>query len=391
MTGKRRIVIFAAVALIGCMTLILTKIKFHFSDDVDGFFILKGEKGIWLELTDDLTPEDAPHLLWGMPLYPFKTVVESNTCKNDRDSCLDFRWNKKDGRGFIRNTWRDGRKLVINLGRFRESNGKYPSGLFIGGGLPASDPDYQFLNNEATGMTYFDGQRWFHVWCNVNEGLLSPSSPFLPSYPSDWEFKGSWIRENDGKELTIESRHRVMLAGVPLDMQRFLFYTSGNRYVVLETEITNRGTAATSLQYLYGDEPWIGNFGSSAGDIGWTESELLLTEREIDVTRNTFIGMFDYGNPLAGEARTFTGIANFIEWDRESRPDKAYVSNFSGGTLHGPKLMPLMSPTNRFIGLQWGPRVLNPGESLSFTIAVGMADTNLKTGMPVKPKTEVNN
>lgn len=154
-------------------------------------------------------------------------------------------------------------------------------------------------------MTYFDGQRWFHIWCNVNEGILSPSSPFLPSYPSAWEFKGSWVRENDGKNLTLESRHRVTLSGVPLNLNRMFFHSSGDRHVILTTVITNRGTAPSTILYQYGDEPWIGNFGSSAGDIGWTKKELLLTERDIDTRDNTFVSMFDYGNPLAGEAHTY--------------------------------------------------------------------------------------
>jgi hypothetical protein len=388
MTRRRSILIFAATTVIACAVLLFTKVTFNFNNDADGFFILDGENGKWLELTDDLTPEDAPRLRWGMPRYPFKTIVEAET----HGPGLDFRWNKKNGRGFIRNSWSDGSKLVINLGRFRESNGKYPSGLFIGGGLPPSDPDYRFLNNEATGMTYFNGLRWFHVWCNVNEGILSPASPFMPSYPSDWDFKGSWVRENDGKELTIESRHRLMLTGVPLDLQRVLFYTSGNKYVIIETEITNRGNVPVSFQYMYGDEPWIGDFGSSAGDVGWTGKELLFTERDMDTRRSSYIGMFDYGNPLAGEAHNFTGIANFLEWDKgtNGRPDKAYVSDFSGGTMHGPKPMPLTSNTNRFIGLQWGPRTLLPGESYSFSIAVGMADIDPKTAMPIKPKTELS-
>lgn len=391
MSNIRRITIFGAIVILFCSGLLLSKVTFHFNNEFNGFFILEGENGQWLELTDDLTPEDAPHLLWGMPLNPFKSVVTSASVGNGRDSYLDYRWNKKYGRGFIRNSWRDGSKIVINLGRYRESNGKYPSGLFIGGGLPPTDPDYQFLNNDATGMTYFNGLRWFHVWCNVNEGVQSPSSPFIPVYPSDWKYLESRVLEDNGTSLTIESRHSLTLAGVPLDLNRVLFYTSGNRYVILATVITNRGSIPSTIQYLYGDEPWIGDFGSSAGDVGWTKNELLLTEREVDTKRTSFIGMFDYGNPLAGETHSFTGIANFIEWDRNELPDKAYVSNFSGGALQGPKPVPLVSQTNRFIGLQWGPHTLNPGDSLSFTIAVGMANNDPKTGGPVLPKTGLNN
>jgi hypothetical protein len=390
MTRIRRNLIYATIATIACLALLSTRITFDFHDDIDGFFLLHGENGAWYELADDLTPEDTPRLIIGMPLYPFKKVVATTKFGKDQASSIDFRWDKKDGRGFIRNNWRDGSKLIINLGRFRDSNGKYPAGLFIGGGLPPSDPDYQHLNNDETGMTYFDGKRWFHIWCNVNEGIVLPSSPFKPSYPSDWEYRGSWIRENNGTDLTIECKHRMILAGVPLDMDRTLFYTNGNKFVILATRITNHGNEPSTIQYLYGDEPWVGNFGSSAGDVGWTDKELLFTERSIDVTQNNFIGMFDYGNPLAGEDHNFTGKANFLEWDSDHKPDKAYVSNFSGGVIPGPKHMPLISNTNRFIAAQWGPRTINPGESLQFTIAVGMADINPKTGMPVKPETVLN-
>jgi hypothetical protein len=380
----------AAAAVSVCIALLSTKIDYNFDPAVEGFFILEGEKGYWLEFSDDLVPEDARRLVWAMPRYPFRKSVGASRCINSTQPCIDFTWDKKCGRGFIRNTWPDGSKLIINLGRFRDSKGKYPSGIFIGGGLPPSDPDYQHLNSEETGMTYFDGRRWYHVWCNSNEGVISPEQPNIPSYPSDWTFKGSWVRENDGRNLTIESRHRLIFTGVPLDASRILFYTAGNSYVILLTEFTNRGTVPVPFQYMYGDEPWIGYFGSSAGDVGWMGRELILTEREINTHRQTYFGMFDYGNELAGEGHIFTGIANFLEWDRSSCPDKAYISNFSGGVINRDKAVPLVSRTNRFIGLQYGPFMLNPGESFSFAIAVGMAGKDPKTGFPVKPKTELN-
>lgn len=388
MKPRLRLLITAA-ALLACISLLISKITFSFDPTAEGFFILEGEKGQWLELTDDLVPEDASRLIWAMPRYPFRKLVESTKCSDRSQPCMDFSWDKSLGRGFIRNTWPNGSKLVINLSRFKDSNGKYPSGIFIGGGLPPSDPDYRYMNNEATGMTYFDGQRWYHVWCNSNEGLLSPAS-FTPSYPSDWAFKGSWVRENNGKDLTIESKHSLVLNGVPVDADRILFYTAGNSYVILVTEFTNRGTVALPIQYMYGDEPWIGNFGSSAGDVGWMERELILTEQEIDTKKHTYFGMYDYGNELAGEDHRFTGIANFIEWEHATRPDKAYISNFTGGVVNADKVVPLVSPANRFIGLQYGPYILQPGESFSFSIAVGMAGRDPKTGFPVKPITELN-
>lgn len=380
----------AAVTLLISILVLVNKISFNFNQATEGLFILRGEKGHWYELANDLVPEDASRLLWAMPRYPFRKSVESSKCNNSLQPCIDFSWDKKNGKGFIKNTWPDGSKLVINLSRFKDSNGKYPQGIFIGGGLPPSDPDYGFMNNEATGMTYFDGRRWYHVWCNSNEGLISPTAPFLVNYPSDWTFKGSRVAENDGTSLTLESRHRLMFSGVAVDAHRILFYTAGNRYVIISTTFTNRGTAPLPLQYMYGDEPWIGYFGSSAGDVGWMERELILTEREVDTKKHTYFGMFDYGNELAGEGHSFTGIANFIEWDKNERPDAAYISNFSGGVVNPEKTLPLVSPTNRFIGLQYGPYTLKPGESFSFTNAIGMAERDPKTGFPVKPKTELN-
>jgi hypothetical protein len=387
---RKHILQIVAALLLALIALSFSKIELNFSPTADGFFILRGDKGNWLELAEDLVPEDASRLIWAMPLYPFKKIVSSSKNLDPSQPHIDFNWNKEKGRGFIRNTWPDGRKLVINLSRFKDSNGNYPSGIFVGGGLPPADPDYRYMNNEATGMTYFDGQRWYHIWCNSNEGLISPMSPFLVSYPSDWKFKGSWVRENNARDLTIECRHRITFAGVPMDAKRILFYTAGNSYIILVTQFTNRGSSPVLIQYMYGDEPWIGYFGSSAGDVGWIDRELILSEREIDTKQHTYLGMYDYGNELAGEGHTFTGMANFIEWEKSNPPFKAYISNFSGGIVNPEKMVPLTSTTNRFIGLQFGPYMLRPGESFSFSIAVGMAGHDPKTGFPVKPKTELN-
>jgi len=375
--------------LVGSL-IVVSKVTFHFKTTAEGFFILQGEDGNWYELTDDLVPEDANRLIWAMPLYPFRSKIFSTKCDNSSDSCVELRWNKRRGDGFIRNTWPDGTKLIINLSRFRDSQGKYVEGIFIGGGLPPSDPDYQQLNKEATGMAFFNGRRWFHVWCNANEGVMSLQPYFIPVYPTDWTFKGSWVRENDGKNITIESHHELAINGQPMDVTRHIFYTSGNTYVILATTITSRGNNPVTFQYYYGDEPWIGNFGSSAGDVGWMGQELIKSEREIDTRQNTYFGMFDYGNDLAGEMHNFTGIANFIEWPRDNGPESAYISNFGGGLSEEGKSLPLNHPNNRFIGLKYGPQVLKPGETFSFTIAVGMAGNDPRTGFPVKPKTPLN-
>jgi hypothetical protein len=97
--------------------------------------------------------------------------------------------------------------------------------------------------------------------------------------------------------------------------------------------------------------------------------------------------MFDYGNPLVGELHEYTQKANFIEWQPASRPNVVYFANQLGGYAAEEKKVPLASLDNRVIMLEWEQIKLQPGQTFSYTISVGMADNDPKTGLPVKPYT----
>ena len=365
-----------------------TKISFHYCNDHEGIFILKGEKGDWLEVADDLFPEESSRLIWGKPLTLLKKVSVSGACTSSDTPCTSYEWNEKSGRGFIKMSRPDGRKLIVNLGRFLDSEGKLVSGLFLGGGLPPSDPDYNLFNKNETGMAYFDGRRYYHIWCNANEGVVDAANVPIP--PSHWQYISSKVLESSANDVTLVSSHRVLINNVPVTVERLLFYQTGNNYITLVTNFTNVGTVPTTFSYSYGDEPWIGDYGSSAGNVGWLGDRVVLTEMDIDPRKYSYAGMFDYGNPLAGESHEFyTRKANFIEWQPESRPDFAYFANRFGAAINKGENLPLSSPTDRVIALHWGPNILSPGQSFSFTISVGMADTDPTTGLPKKPDTHL--
>jgi hypothetical protein len=237
-------------------------------------------------------------------------------------------------------------------------------------------------------MAYYDGSRYYHIWCNVNEGIIDAAG--TPVYPSQWQFESSRVLESSLNDLTLVSSHWVLINNVPVAIERYLFYQAGDAFVTLVTSFKNIGSAPTAFAYIYGDEPWVGDYGSSAGNIGWLEDRIILTEAGIDTSRYTYAGMFDYGNPLAGENSEFyTKKANFIEWLPESRPDIAFFANQFVSYAPIEKQVPLNSKDSRVIALKWGPKVLQPGKSFAFTIIVGMADSDPITGMPVKPNTHL--
>jgi hypothetical protein len=382
-------IIISSIAIATLLLTVICMIRITFIDRLgnEGLFFLKGENGSWLSITDDLYPFESYRLLWSIRYPSLKHAKHSaGACAADDKPCFYYEWNEKAGRGFIKNSYPNGEKFIINLGRFVSSNGRQVSGLFVGGGLPVTDPDYKEGNNNELGMNYYDGSRFFHIWCNVNEGIQDASGN--SQIPSTWEFVGSKVLEASERDLTILSKHRIMVNNVPVEVERTMFYEVGKKYITFNTTIKNPTTAPTTLSYIYGDEPWLGNYYTfSKGNIGWDQAGLLQTETLVDAKKTSYIGLFDYGNPLIGESHNFTNKANFIEWDPLMPPDVAYVANQFGKVAPPEKKVPLSSYNNRVVSLQWGPYILDPKSSLSFTIKVGMADNDPKTGMPVKPDT----
>jgi hypothetical protein len=375
--------LFLTVAAVAIM-----KVEFVFCGDYEGVFLLKGQHGSWLEITDDLFPEDMDRFIGGYSLSGFKRVVSNGDCSATGTPCMNYEWNTTTGRGFIKTRYPDGKKLLICLSRFKGDDDKIPSGLILGGNLPPIDPDASIFDRNETGMAYFDGTRYYHIWCNANEGIIDESGKLIE--PENWKFIGSKVLESSTKELTISSRHQATINNVPIGIERTLFYETGNTYVRLVTKITNSGKTGTTFSYMYGDEPWVGNYGTSAGDIGWLKDRLVKIEMPIDTSRYTYAGIFDYGNDLAGEKHVYTNKANFIEWQHASRPNYAFFSNDFTKVAKPEDGIPLSSHTNRVIALFWGRLLLQPNQSFMFEIAVGMADVDPRTHMPVKPETHLN-
>ena len=381
------------VAAAAGITWFSTVTNFNFYGDWEGLYLMKGESGYRYEVTDDLFPDGVHRLIVQIPTgWLARCFSVARSCTASVGNCMQYEWNEKAGRGFILNRFGDGSRLLMCFSRFKDDSGLTPSGIFIGGGLPEYEEENPAVKLNETGMAFYDGKQWFHIWCSVNEAIASGVNPQHIYFPSQWKYLRSRVLEQGAHHITLSSTHELTVEGVPLQVNKYLFYRTGDHYFTLVTQLTNIGTKPTSFYYTYGDEPWLGNYGTSGGNIGWTNGRLVTHEGEIDTKTTSYVGMFDYGNNAIREGHDFTGRANFIEWRDDSRPDMVYFSNtVAGFSSKTPENVPLASPTSRFVGLQWGPRVLKPGQATSFTFAVGMAETNPITGFPVSPRTTINN
>jgi hypothetical protein len=370
-----------AVAL---FVVLVATVRFDIKGHFEGLFLLEGRGGWKYEVKDDLYVGDGDRVLYGIdfdtPGFRLSRIFHRF---KPGEAHLYYEWDDRDGSGFIRNFLGDGTQLLTCFGRYMDDNKKYVHGLFVGGGLPASVSGGDNVFMDETGMAYYDRTRWYHVWCNVNEGMVSTTTK-QPIVPSIWKFLGSRVLNESSRTLVLSSSHEVPVDGVPLHVDRYVYLNAGETFFVLTIKVTNVGTVPAAYYYLYGDEPWVGNYGSSRGNVGWVKDRLVEYETLVNINRYSFAGVYDYGNAAAGEEHDFTGTANFIEWfDRDLL--RVYFSNDSDtiNDTTGNKV-PLASNT-RFLGLVWGPQTLQPNQSVSYTLAVGMAGHDPKTGFPVKP------
>lgn len=381
---RRKFISIAAILAVPCLFFFF--VRFSCTGDLDGIFLLRGRNGSLLEIKDDLFLGEGHRYIAGIDFLESKRFLSGlwGTPGETAGSRLTYEWNEATGVGYVRNHYADGRQMLTCMSRFVvDDGGRVDHGVFVGGGLPANVHADDMTGYNETGMAYYDGARWFHLWCNTNEALYS-TMQFEPIYPSTWAFRGSSILHYDTDDLLIESRHSVSVDGVPLRIERYAYFRAGTPYFVLSLYLTNEGAKPVTFLYQYGDEPWLGEYGTSGGNVGWTADGLHLYAGRLEPGRYAYAGLFDYGNDATGEKHVFTNVANFLAWFGKERPTPFFSNGPQDIPRSGGVKVPL-SGDARFIGLSWGPRTLRPDETVTYTLAIGMADRDPETGYPKLP------
>jgi len=337
-----------------------------------GLYLLRPAEGARLELKDDLLLGDGARLVAGASFAPIRRWLGGEAAGAEAGGpALSLDWDGRAGRGLVRNRLADGTELVTMLGRYRDSQGGAPQGLFVGGAAPEVSADLS--SQSQSGMAFHNARGWFHVWCNVNEAWIDQDAGRTLA-PSAWRFLGSRVLVEDARRVVLESNHELDAAGGRLRMDRFAAFTAGERAFQLSVVLTWLGPGAVRYAYLYGDEPWVGYFGSADGNVGWVEEGLLPFETEVDPVAHRWAGILDRK----------TGVANYLGWGGGEVPSEVYVSNFNGRYAPAGERVPLAS-NEVFLGVQWREQRLQPGEARSYRLAIGLADTDPASGRPRRP------
>jgi len=385
MISRNKVLLFLCIISFALVILVNRHADFDFGGHFEGIYLLREETSGKYEITDHLFVGREKQIIYTLDLTNkyYKAARMLLPKHGENFNHLHCDWNPRYGNGMVSSYFADGTALVTYLGRYLD-DGKEVHGLFVGGGLPETVESNANYNMNNSGMTYFDGKRWYHIWCSVNEGVGSAVSG-INLTPSQWEFIGSGVEHKSPDKVTISSSHRTYIDHIPVRIDRRVHFTAGQTYFNLEIRLTNIGTAPLIYNYLYGDEPWVGYYGTSLGDVGWVKDRIVSHEELIDTSKHSFIGMVDIGNRVIGEQPVYTNLANFIEWFGPERPGIAYFTNDLNHMPEAAKKFPLES-NGRFAGINW-QRSLLPSESATIRLAIGMARFDPGSGIPVKPPT----
>lgn len=355
--------------------------------DFEGVYLLKGEEGKLVEVRDSLYLGEADRLIARIETPRLHAMITHMTPRSAAPhlSCV---WNHRRGHGYIHSARSDGSELLICISRFRDSLGRIPKGIFIGGEMPSAFYGDKGVRLNETGFAYRRGGRWYHIWCNANEGIAAGADTNRMIYPSEWVYRGSRVLLDTGQEVAIESRHLTEIDTQPVAIDRFVYHRAADNYLILIIRFRNEGEKPVSFYYVYGDEPWVGNYGSSRGNVGWSPGKFHPYASTVNPVSTNVAGFVDIGNELLPDEReaTFTGLANFMGWYGLLRPQLVYFSNKEADVHAESEKIVLDSPQNRVIFAQWAPPELMPGKSCAIILALGLITPERFTLPPAAPE-----
>jgi hypothetical protein len=356
---------------------------FDFTSSNSAIYVLRDNKG-GFEITRDLLIEEADRLVVMLDANCVFTYFMKGLAIARGKPVLELTWNAKQGVGDIKQFRPDGKILSLSFARYLEDTGR-PAGLFVGGDLPYGDIS-RSKDRDTSGFGYYDGKNWNHIWCALNEGFSLKGSG-MNLIPQFWTYKGSRVLKQTESEVLLESEHEALINDSKIFMKRYVLFRADDDYFTLRVQFTNASPRPLTYGFAIGDEPWVGKFGASRGDVGWNSDGLVKHESFLPVNKYDYAGYWDVGNPAIDEKGSdFTGYANFVKWFSPA-PSYAFFSNDLDECCGDMK--PLANPVDRVINIVWLDQLLMPGESRDHVMVFGMANVDRDLGRPVVPEVRI--
>ncbi len=190
------------------------------------------------------------------------------------------------------------------------------------------------------------------------------------------------ILESGPDRLVLTSRNR----GGCYQVDKRLLWPGGAKYVAVWTLIRNLCDRPVHFDFWTGDDPWIGRYHSSEGDVGYTQNALVRVETRVPSSEFAWGGVYDLGNSEAKEKEGgYSGIANFILLRPERpKPDRIYFANrFAHSDAELQPGKPLDNKSMLALNLGWTDVVLKWGQEVSYAYVLGIAQSS---GEPQPPR-----
>lgn len=301
---------------------------------------------------------------------------------------LVLKWDPLTGKGDVRHHLASGDLLRTC---FHCGYAGYTGGLVIGA-------------HNGSGLGFYPrrpihGFRQINVFCAQDESIWDRSEKREYTYGWSENFgKGDdgvrlrYVRgriiERSPARLVLQSEN----AGGCYRVTKLAYTRATARWWIIATRITNRCNRPVRFDFFSGDDPWLGLYRSSDGDVGWTPSGLIRNERALPVGAFTSGGIYDLGNRTLGQREgSFSNQANFFGLDPAlPLPDLALFANrFAHAASEVDPRRPLNNKTLTALNLGWVDRTLQPGQGLTTAFALGLAETGTPGTIPRLPAISV--
>ena len=315
-----------------------------------------------------------------------KTATSSKTVTQPAPSpWLESQWDPKTGRGVVTHHQPGEGTLTTS---FHVGYPGYTGGLVIGG-------------YSSSGLAWVPehprpGFPTINVFCAQDESIWDRDERQEYSYGWSENFgtgpDGQRLEYVSGRVLEA-TRDSVVLtsenrAGC-YEVRKLAATWATARFWILGTRITNRCAHAVHFDFFSGDDPWIGTYKSSDGDVGWTPLGFVRNETRLELGDFAEGGLVDLGNQALGQSEgSFSNQANFIALDPTlPLPDEAdFANRFAHGQSEVDPKRPLDNKSMTALNLGWLRRKLDPGQSMRVAFALGLAVTGNQPCTPRLPQ-----